>query len=98
MPITARTTVQHKRDALAADVGGEFVLMSVEQGKYFGLDEIGSEVWRRIEQPVGVAQLCAALASEYDGEAAVIERDVIALLQQLGEHDFLEDLGETSAA
>lgn len=94
MPITATMKVQRKRDALAADIAGEFVLMSVAHGKYFGLDEIGSDVWRRIEEPIEVGQLCAELSGDYAADAAVIERDVIALLEKLSSHDLLEDIGD----
>ena len=85
MAITLRTIVQRRLDALGADVGGEVVLMSVERGKYYGLDEIGSNIWRRIEQPVDVASLCAALQAEYDADAAALEHDVIALLERLAD-------------
>jgi hypothetical protein len=90
MPITPQTIVQRRRDALAAEVGGELVLMSVEHGKYYGLDDVGSDVWRRIEQPIAVEQLCAELAREYRGDPSAIERDVVALLEKFAGQDLLE--------
>lgn len=90
MEIAASTIVQRRADVLAADVGGEIVLMSVERGKYFGLDEVGSEIWRAIEAPTDVAALCNRLLRNYDGLADVVERDVIALLHQLLEHDLIQ--------
>jgi hypothetical protein len=77
-------------DTLAAEVGGEVVVMSLEQGKYYGFDEVGSDVWRRIEQPIVVSQLCAALALEYDADPDVIERDTIVLLEKLADQSLLE--------
>jgi hypothetical protein len=81
--ITTETIVRRKPDALFAAVGGDVVLMSIEQGTYLGLDDIGTEIWQLMEQPIAVRALCAALAEKFDGEPAVIERDVSALLDQL---------------
>jgi Coenzyme PQQ synthesis protein D (PqqD) len=81
--ITTETIVRRKPDALFAAAGGDVVLMSIEQGKYLGLDDIGTEIWQLMEQPIAVRALCAALAEKFDGEPAVIERDVSALLDQL---------------
>jgi hypothetical protein len=89
MSITRHSVVQRNPDALAADVGGEVVLMSVEQAKYYGLDEVGSAIWHRLESPIDVGQLCAALAQVYDADNATIERDVIALLNDMQAHDLL---------
>lgn len=75
---------------LAAEIGGEVVLMSVERGNYYGLDEIGSDIWRRLEQPLRVADLVTALAADYDGEVAVIERDVLDLLTKLLDNGLVE--------
>lgn len=90
MPITSQTIVQRRRDALAADVGGELVLMSVEHGKYYGLDDVGSNIWRRIEEPIEVGQLCDALTREYAGDPTAIEHDVMALLEKFASQDLLE--------
>jgi hypothetical protein len=90
MSITRHTLVQRHAEALAADVGGEVVLMSVEQAKYYGLDEIGSAIWHRIEAPIEVGQLCTALAKEYNADVATIERDVMALLEEMQAHQLLE--------
>jgi hypothetical protein len=90
MPLTPDAIVQRRRDALAADVGGELVLMSLEHGKYYGLDAIGAEIWKRIELPVTVRDLCAALVVRYAGDPAVIERDVVILLDRLADQGLLE--------
>jgi hypothetical protein len=82
--------VQRVASVLSAEVDGEAVLMNVEKGFYFGLDDIGSDVWRRLEQPVGIAALAAALAEDYDGDPAVIEADVIALLSDMAANGLVE--------
>ena len=75
---------------LSADVGGEIVLMSIERGKYYDLDLVSSDIWRRLSQPVRVADLCVMLAEEYDGESATIQTDVVALLRQFVGHGLIQ--------
>lgn len=87
------STVLQSRGPLAAEVDGEVVLMSVELGRYFGLDVIGADVWRRIENPVRVRDLCAALAADYDGAPEVIERDVLDLLRRMADRGLIEVAG-----
>ena len=84
------STILLRGTPLEADLGGEIVLMSVEAGKYYGLDEIGGIIWRRLETPVRLDTLCAELATDYDAEPAVIERDVLALMAEMVAHGLVE--------
>jgi hypothetical protein len=68
---------------ISAPVDGEVVILSVESGSYFGLDEIGSEIWRQLETPTRVDLLCDSLATKYAADRLTIEHDVIALLESL---------------
>jgi len=88
--IGLETVVRQKPDALWSTVGDEVVLMNVERGKYYGLGEIGSDIWRRVRGPISVGDLSAALSGEYSGDAVVIERDTIALIEQLAQRNLVE--------
>jgi hypothetical protein len=83
MNITEASIVTRRADILQAEVAGEVVLMSVERGQYYGLDPVGSEVWRRLAEPVPVAELCRQLLQQYDADPAVVLRDLLELLQRL---------------
>jgi len=75
--------VQLSNDQIAAPVDDEFVILSIERGSYYGLDDVGSEIWRRLATPVRVGALCDELTAQYDADRATIERDVLALLEKL---------------
>lgn len=93
MPLEMQSVVCRSKDVLSAAVGTDVVLMNASCDNYFGLDDIGSDIWRRMEQPIAVAQLCAALASEYAGPRGAIERDAMALLEDLLENNLIEAVG-----
>lgn len=88
--LTPATIVSRKPDLLTAEVNGEIVLMSVQDGLYFGLNAVSSDIWRRLETPVQVAALCRALADDYQGDPAVIERDVLDHLATLATKHLVE--------
>ena len=64
--------------------------MSVERGKYYDLDPISSDIWRRLAHPIAVSALCAELAARYAGAPETIERDVLQLLRQFAEQRLIE--------
>jgi hypothetical protein len=72
-------------DILTTEIDSEIVMMDVESGNYYNLDEIGSQIWRRMAAPLAVEQLCRDLEALYDAPAAVIEQDVLTLLTRLEE-------------
>jgi len=43
------TIILRNLSVLTAEVDGEIVMMSIEQGRYFGLDDIGSDIWKRLD-------------------------------------------------
>lgn len=83
-------TLRRAGDMLCAEVDGEIVMMDAAKGVYFGLNDIASDVWRRLSEPVSPAALIAALAEAYEGEAGEIRRDVLALLGQLAEQGLIQ--------
>lgn len=82
-PLSLASKICRSEDHLAAEIDEELVLMSVEQGNYYGLDAIGADIWKRLDGEVLVSDLCSALEKEYDANAATIQSDVLALLEQL---------------
>ena len=82
-PLSLTSLVRWSDDQLAATVDQEIVILSVERGSYYGLDDIGSEIWQQMAMPVAVGALCDALATKYDADRATIEHDVLTLLETL---------------
>jgi len=75
--------VAQGRKQLAAEAAGSVMLMNVDHGVYCGLDDIGSDIWRRLVQPMTIAALCDALAADYRGDRDQIAVDVLELLSSL---------------
>jgi hypothetical protein len=75
--------VQRTEDQVSSDLDGETVLMSIQNGKYYGMDSIGSRIWALIEEPRQIQDLCDILAREYEVDPEQCKRDVFAFLEKL---------------
>jgi hypothetical protein len=89
MSLDPSATIVRSADTVATEVDGEIVLIDIEAGKYFGMDSVGSEIWRRLESPVRVDALCAAMVAHFEGDAAVIESETRAFLDKLDASNLL---------
>lgn len=79
----------------ARQVDTETVLLNLESGIYFGLDEVGSRMWQLIAAGVPLADAHRTLLEEYDVEPAQLEFDLIHLVEQLVAHRLVDaDVGD----
>jgi hypothetical protein len=89
MTFDPSATIVRTSEAIATEIDGEIVLIHIEDGKYFGLDPVGSEIWRRLETPKRVDALCDELKAHFEGDPNMIEREALAFLDQLSESRLL---------
>lgn len=88
--ITMNDTVAGRRaDLVATELDDETVMMSIEKGKFYGLDPVAGRIWALLREPRKVSALAEGLLEEFDGERAVIERDLLAFLNALAREGML---------
>lgn len=75
--------ISRSPDSIYADLDGQTVMMSLSEGKYFGLNPVASRVWDLLETPQSVDTLCEQLLSEYAVDAAQCRRDVEAFIAEM---------------
>ncbi|MED4209315.1 lasso peptide biosynthesis PqqD family chaperone [Priestia megaterium] len=68
---------------IVSDMDGEKVMLSIHNGKYYNLGELGGEIWEKIKEPVSIQNLVDALVAEYDVELATCNEQVISFLTLL---------------
>ncbi len=78
MPITPETKLVRDGDILHAPVGAdEAVMMSIEAGRYYGLNAVASRIWELLESPKTVAEVCAQLCEEFEVDEPTCEAEVL---------------------
>ena len=72
-------------EVVARKVADETVLLHLESGTYFSLDQIGGRVWEILDQTNGVTlkQVCDIIFDEYDVKRELLERDIVNLVTEL---------------
>lgn len=79
---------------LVSDMGGDKVMMSVKDGKYFNLGQSGGRIWDLLAEPTTCNQIVEQLCSEYEIEKSICELQVSAFLEQLAEQGLILNSGE----
>ena len=88
--IELTTTILAQKDHVASDLGGEIVILDLESGTYYGLNEVGKAIWDLVQKQVTVAEIRDNLLQEYDVESDRCEREVVALLEQMAAQGLIE--------
>lgn len=70
---------------LSSEIDDEVVLMSMDTDKYYGLDPIASRIWKLLQQPCTLRQMCEKLMTEFKVDARTCQRDVLEFVQKLAD-------------
>jgi len=68
----------------------EIVMMNVEKGMYYGMDDIESYIWELMEHPLSISQLCDALTERYHVTREVCYKDILEFLHELHEEGLID--------
>jgi coenzyme PQQ synthesis protein D (PqqD) len=75
---------------VCAEVDGEAVLLNVDSGVYFGLDGVGTDIWRLLGRGLSEHEIVSELLDDYDVERHRLATDVAAFLDDLRRHSLVE--------
>ncbi|MBE5099040.1 lasso peptide biosynthesis PqqD family chaperone [Priestia aryabhattai] len=75
---------------IVSDMDGEKVMLSIHNGKYYNLGEIGGQIWEQIKEPISVRELIATLVAQYNVAQSDCEEQVIAFLSQLIKENLIQ--------
>lgn len=81
--LSLQTSVVRSPDQVSGDLDGKVVLLSIENGEYYNMNEVGSRIWALLEKPMTVGALVEQLLAEFEVERSKCEEEVAAFLEQL---------------
>ena len=88
--VTQQSAVVASSRQVSSDLGGEAVILHLESGVYFGLNEVGAAIWALLREPKVVGEIEQAILSEFNVDAERCQKDVIALLRQFEADGLIE--------
>lgn len=78
-PLSLSATIMASDEQICCDVADEVVLLSVQNGQYYGLNPVGASIWRLIQKPRTLAEVRDGLLDEYaDVSIDTCAREVVA--------------------
>lgn len=81
--ITSSTLLVRNPAIFASQVDNELVMMDEAQGRYYGLNSIGSEIWSLLESSLSFEGLIQKLSQTHDVSEGQCREQVTAFLAQM---------------
>lgn len=69
--------------AIFSQIDSQFVLMNLDIGNYYTLDDIGSRIWELLEAPTTLSELCRLLVNEYQIDEPTCNVDISIFIKEL---------------
>ncbi|EOU1715339.1 lasso peptide biosynthesis PqqD family chaperone [Clostridium perfringens] len=81
--ISLDSIVSQKEDVDVTELNKEKIMMDLDKGKYFMLNETGSAIWDSINEPKSVSEIIESIIKEYDIDRETCESKVLEYLEKL---------------
>ena len=82
-PLSKTSIVVASQAQVSSELQDESVILDVESGTYYGLNDVGASIWAMIQKPTPVSTIQTAILAEYDVTPEVCNQDVLTLLNHL---------------
>jgi hypothetical protein len=67
------------------EMDGETIMMSIENGEYYGMNSMGTRIWRLLSTPKRVSDICDTLLPDFDVTQEQCSKDVLLCLNKMAE-------------
>lgn len=89
MPLSLQQSLRLSDDTVYRELDGETVLLQLDAGRYYGLDEVGTRLWQLMIERRRLEDVVEAALSEFDVTRDQLEMDVLRLAGELVERRLL---------
>ena len=83
----ADSRVKHSPNATFQIVADEAILIHLNTGVYYSLNDVGTSFWNMLDGQRTIGECADAIAAEYDAPRDVILSDLIELANDLASED-----------
>ena len=82
-PLSAESVVVASPEQVSCPLGEESIILNMTNSVYYGVNPVGSSIWKLLQQKRTVAELRDAVMEEYEVGSAQCERDLLDLLEKM---------------
>lgn len=90
MKIAFAMHVSVPEDVLVRELDGESVILNLNNGQYFGLDEVGTRMFQVLSKSRSIESAFKVLLLEYDVSEDLLRRDLHDLVEKMVKHGLVE--------
>lgn len=87
--LTKETSIKKSPNAIESEIDGDVVLMNIDNNEYYSMDNIGSSIWKMLDEPIRIAEIIDQLLEKYDVSPETCEKDTMKFLNQLLEKQII---------
>jgi hypothetical protein len=84
--------IEPNESVVSADLHDEAILLNVETGIYFGLDPVGTQIWRWLAEGKTLGEIFDLLLAEYDVEPSQLRAELTSFVDLLTTKDLIRVL------
>ncbi len=88
--INLKDIVLKKDNILSSVVDDETVLLCIENSKYYGIDPVGTSIWKLLDTPRSIEQIIVTMQELYEVSAEQCKADVIHFINHLIEKNLVQ--------
>lgn len=88
--VSLYSTVVRTKDQVSTHLGGDVVILALNSGEYYSLEDVGARIWDIIQDPKTVKEVLDISLHEYDVESEGCKRNLLELLQELANAGLVE--------
>lgn len=72
------------------NIDGETVMMDIENGEYYALNEVGTRVWELTKEKIKINNIISTLLEEYDVNENKCRESIISFIERLYCNDLIK--------
>jgi hypothetical protein len=89
---TDRKRYQAIKEHLFSQLNDEGVILSLKNGKYYGLNSVGVSIWVSLLEAATLSEIEAAVMREYDVDENTCRREVSFFLETMMKEELIETI------
>ena len=83
MAIARDVKMKRNHSVMSTAIDDTTMMMDIEKGSYYSLEEPASRIWELLETPHSIAEVAAILAAEYEIDDETCEADTAEFVEEL---------------
>ena len=81
--------IRFKKDVIFSDLQDEMIIMDMNSGRYFGLNETGAKIWSLLDKHDDLKKVVKNLCDEYEISKEKCEKEIIQFIKGLQQKELI---------